>query len=196
MQVDKKQWTMQLLHAERNLEAEVKRREEVEELLESERQQRGDERKQYVGQLSGTTKEAKEMQERTQKVLDQVALQGDVVRLQLAQEQIRAQNAEDFSQALAQEASANKMQLQKWQTQMDFLRSSTARLRLHQVKLREHKLESMRREETAALISKTFVKWKKELLQAKWCVQCCRILTSIRMQRYKLSRYAMHTMQP
>ena len=91
---------MQLLHAERNLEAEVKRREEVEELLESERQQRGDERKQYVGQLSSTTKEAKEMQERTQKVLDQVALQGDVVRLQLAQEQIRAQNAEDFSQAL------------------------------------------------------------------------------------------------
>ncbi len=176
-----KQLQSQLLQAEHNLEIETKRRKEVEGLLEAERLQQ-------AGDLSGAREEAKHVQEQTQRILDQVAWQGDACRLQLAQEQIKAQTCEELSNALAKEVSAYKRQLEELKAKCELLQSATSRLRLHQVGLREHKLQRVQMDERQTLLFRTCTRWKTEYLNTRRCVQSARILTAICVQRHKLSR--------
>ena len=176
-----KQLQSQLLQAEHNLEIETKRRKEVEGLLEAERLQQ-------AGDLSGAREEAKHVQERTQRILDQVAWQGDACRLQLAQEQIKAQTCEELSNALAKEVSAYKRQLEEMKKKCEMLQSATSRLRLHQVVLREHKLQRVQMDERQTLLARTCMRWKTEYWNARRCVQSARILTAVCVQRHKLSR--------
>jgi hypothetical protein len=168
---------------------ETNRLKDVERLLEAERLQQ-------AGDLNGAREEAKQVQARTQKILDQVTWQGDACRLQLAQEQIKAQSAEELSNALAQEVSSYKRQLnqqladlQQCKAQLGLQQGATSRLRLHQVGLREHKLKSVQMDERHFILSMTYTRWKTENLRARQCVQCARIITAIGIQRRKLSRH-------
>lgn len=177
-----KQLKSELLQAEHNLEIETKRRKEVEGLLEAERLQQ-------AGDLSGAREEAKHVQERTQRILDQVAWQGDACRLQLAQEQIKAQTCEELSNSLAKEVSAYKRQLEDSKAKCELLQSATSQLRLHQVRLREHRLQIVKMDERQIILSRTCTRWKTEYLNARRCVQSARILTAMCEQRHKLSRH-------
>ncbi len=176
------------LRAERKLEIEIKRYQELEEILMAERATHAEEMRRHAEERSGANEDAMHLQERTQKLLSQVSWQGDACRMQMVAEQLKTKHAEDLSNELAQEVLACKKQCQEIQHELAALRGAHSRLLSHRVLLREHKLASVGKNDKAAILVSCFMKWKGESLQSRRCVQCARILTAMRMQRLKISR--------